>query len=56
MKYVMRLSFTVFYLTEAADWSHPFLLSTYQIYVFISHSGPFGRFFCRFSMTQSQFP
>ena len=26
----------VFYLPEAADWSHPFLLSVHQISVFIS--------------------
>ena len=42
----LGLSFNIFYLTEAADWSHPFLLSAYQIYVFISHSGRFGRIFC----------
>ena len=33
-----------------------FLLSVHQIYVFISHSGRFGRIFCPFSMTEAQFP
>ena len=44
------------YLTEAVDWSHPFLLSVHQIYVFISHSCRFGRFFCPFSITSALFP
>ena len=35
--------FIVFVLTEAIEWSHPFLLSVIQIYIFISHSGRFGR-------------
>ena len=35
--------FIVFVVTEAIEWSHPFLLSVIQIYIFISHSGRFGR-------------
>ena len=43
-------------MTEAADWSHPFLRSGHQIYVFISHPGRFGRILCSFSITEAQFP
>ena len=43
----------MFYLTEAADWSPPFLLSDHQIYVFISHSGHFARIICPFSITEN---
>ena len=48
--------FDVFYLTEAADWLPPIMLSAHQISVFISLSGRFGRIFCSFSMTEAQFP
>ena len=43
----------VVFLTEAADWSHPFLRSGHQINVFISQSGRFGRILCLFSMTEA---
>ncbi len=56
VEFTYGLSFNVFYLTKAADWSHPFLLSVHQIYIFISHSGHFGRIFCPFSITEAQFP
>ena len=48
--------FGVIVLTEAVDWSYPFLRSAYQIYVILSHSGRFGRISCLFSITESQFP
>ena len=43
-------------MTEAADWSHPFPASAHQVYIFISHSGRFGRILCLFSMTEAEFP
>ena len=49
------LSLFVFVLTEAADWSHPLLHPAHQIYVFISHTGRFGRIVYLFSMTEAQF-
>ena len=54
MSLLQGLSFNVLYLSEAADLSHPFLLSAQQIYVFISHSGLLGRIICPFSMTEAQ--
>ena len=38
--------------TDPPPLLHPVL----QIYVFISHSGRFGRIFCPLSMTEAQFP
>ena len=54
MSLLQGLSFNVLYLSEAADLSHPFLLSAHQIHVFISHPGLLGRIICPFSMTEAQ--